>query len=904
MLKGLKAKKLKFFLNSTSIILSVAFLMGTLVLSTTLNGIFDDLFASVYKNTDVVVRNDKSIDSSFGEEDSSLRKPISFETLNKVREIKGVQGAFPGVQFFATIFDKNNEVVGTVDNGPPTLGGEWESKSTVDNFVLTKQDGSSYSPEERKQFVLKDDEVIMDRKSFDEGKFKIGDTVKIQVYEGQKEFKLVATVRFGKADSPGGVTVSLFNLKTARELSQIDGAANEIAIKAEPNVKPTSLVKTIKAKLKDDKNLEVRTGAEIGKQTAEQLKNQLSFFSIILGIFSFVSIAVAFFIISNSFGISIVQKLKELALLRAVGAKGSQVFRIVVYEAFVLGIVSSVFGIFAGIGLAKLVKTVLGSAGFVLPSSPLIINTSSYVASFIIGVLITIVASVPSGIRAAKTNPLALMREVSAEKPRMKLRFILGALILVLGAGLMIFGSDQSNIKVLGLGIGVCFVASVVLLPLLVGYITSIFGSRFYAIFVALVGIALVISSAYVLIAKVILDTNLLLLIFVIPTFFFGLAVLFSGKPAFSILGKITVENIKKSPTRSSKTAIALTIGVTLVAFISVFAASAKVSLDEYIDNSLRADFYVQSLSLIIPLNQEIQQDVAGLKGVKYSTPLIYGSVQIDSKSEFVTGVDYKNADKLFKMVKDGNLNDVSKIAVSEATAKDSKMKVGDKVKVKFSSGAELDLEVGAILVKDSVTPGLTYLLDISILKKYQLQAGVSRVVIKIDDSTNAKSFYKKLEATTSSEPIVGVYDQTKIKELQSKQIDQFINVIYGLLALAIIIAGLGIINTLFLVVVERFKELGLLRAIGVTKSQVRQMLRWEATIIASIGAYVGIVLGSFFAWILIENLKDDGLSTFSLPVPTLLVIMGLSISLGTAASILPSIKASKIDTLEAISYE
>lgn len=907
MLKGLKARKIKFVLSSISIVLSVAFLMGTLILSTTLNAIFDDLFSSVYQSTDVVVRVPKNVKAAFGEGDITLTPPLTGEMIKKISEIKQVQELVPSVQMYATIIDKNNKVVGTVSNGPPTFGGEFIPKSKIDNFVLTRGDGSSYTRKQRDSFVLKDDEVIIDYNSFKKGKFKIGDAIKIQFSDGIKKFKLVAAVRFGKADSPGGTTLSLFNLKTAKTLAGLKDGANEVALKAKKGISQYQLKSIVKEKLKQYK-VEVNTGKEMAALSANKLKKALSFFSIILGIFSTVAIVVAFFIINNSFSITIAQKLKELALLKSIGAIGTQIFKIVIFEALFMGTIASVVGIFGGIGLASFVKKLLGSAGFILPSSPLVVSKNSLLTAFFVGVVITLIASVSPAFKASRTNPLSLMREVAVEKTSRKVRTLIGLGIGIIGIILVFVGLSSSQIQILGLSIGLLFISSIVLLPSITGIVSEVFGSKLYAIFAGLIGLVMVIGSVVGIYSIIFGNQPVILLLLLVPALFFAIAIIFSSKPAFSILGDITVENIKKSPRRSAKTASALTIGVTLVAFIAVFASSAKVSLSSYIDDSLRADFYVRSKSQFVTISKDIEKKIYDVKGLMASTPVFFGSASISTNnqpnSSYIFASDYKETTKLFDLIQKGNLDNPNTVAISETQAKEKNLKLKDIVKIKFASGKEIDLPVGAIVKKDSVSPGLGYLIDSSLFKKYQLSTGPFFIILKVDQNVNKNVVRKHLETILKDQPIFALYDQTQVKAEQSKQIDQFLSLIYGLLALAIIIAGIGILNTLFLVVVERKRELGLLRAVGVTRDQLRQMLRWESTIISSLGSYIGIVLGTLFSWIMVLSLKEDGLSKFSLPFSTLLIIMALSITLGTAASIIPGWKASREDILDAISYE
>ena len=836
-LKHLAARKLRLFTTSFAVMLGVAFVAGSLVLSATISRAFDDLFANVYKDVSAVVRGPATVKDYQGQVE---HPPIDATLLTTIRATPGAKAAFGDIQGYAQVIDKNAKPVG--GQGPPTFGGIWVSDSSVNPFQLS----AGKAP-------ANDNEVVIDKATATKTGYQPGDTIPVLTPSAPKTFRLSGIAKFGTSDSPGGASYVLFTEAAAQELIGEPGKFTEISVVGQQGVSQTELKARLAAALPD--NVEVLTGAEITKETQSQIKEGLKFFSIFLLIFAGIALFVGSFIINNTFAILVAQRSKEMALLRAIGARRSQVLWSVIAEAFVVGIVASIVGLGVGVGVAMGLKALFAAFGAALPGSGLVLTSQTVVAAFVLGIGVTVVSVFLPARKASKVAPIAAMRDVAAERTGpSRVRVVIGLTILIIGAGLLclgLFGDiDKAYIPVGG-GAVLTFIGVHILGPVFARPVSRVIGSP-------------------------------------LP--------LLKGTP-----GTLARENAMRNPRRTSATAAALTIGVTLVTLISILATSAKASLNQVIDRSFSGDFVMDSTNPEgVPAS--LAKQIKALPEVKEVSPLRFISLEVNGKGVFGGAIDPVSLTNIFDpRVDTGRLADIGNngIALNTDVAKTNNWKLGDRLSVRFADGNTDSLRLVATYKEGAALPG--YTIGIPNYDAHTPQPVDKNLFIAKSPDADAKQAKRAIEGVAAQYPTAKIFDQTQFKENAASQINTVLNVIYVLLTLAVIIALLGIANTLALSILERTRELGLLRAVGMTRRQLRSTIRWESVIIALLGTFLGLIIGTLFAGALVTSLKEEGLSVFSIPFGTLFLIALIAAVAGVIAAIVPAIRASRLNILNAI---
>ena len=840
--KGILAKKVRFLLTGIAVMLGVAFISGTLVLTATISNTFDGLFSDIYQHTDAVVRAKETFSGHFGD---SGRGTIPASLLPTVRATKGVDKADGGVQGLAIIVDKNGDALGSNGQGAPTFGFAFTPDRDLSTIHVVEGRGPRTPTE-----------VVIDKKSADDAGYQPGDTVPVVTKAGRNDYTLTGIVKFGTADSPLGATIAAFTPTTASKVLGAPGQFDSIDVKADAGVSQDEVVSNIRATLKgapDTANVEVISGTDITKESQNNLKDNLSFFNTFLLIFGVVALLVGSFIIFNTFSIIVAQRSRELALLRAIGAGQRQVVGSVLFEAVLVGITASIVGFVAGIFLAGALKALLGVLGLDIPASEIIVPASALIWSFITGLLVTVVAAVFPAVRASRIPPIAAMRDSSidssATSPR---RALTGGVITLLGVVLLVLGLfGDRGLLFVGLGMAVVFLGVAVLGPIIAAPISAVLGAP---------------------ISKI-----------------------------KGITGSIARENAMRNPKRTSATAAALMIGVGLVGLITVFGASARASVNAALDRSMKADYVVTSPGFgqgSIPL--EAQQQLAALPNVESASGIRSGQAQIEGSVEEIIAADPAQIDSLFDLQPvAGKISGLSAdgIAVLDTVARDNQWNVGTLVAVEFAQTGKQEFVVEAIYQQTGFT---SYVIPIDAYEKnFRDQFDFQVYVSTKGGVTPANTASIKQVMHQFPGPKVQTRDQ--YKATQASQINQFLNLVYVLLFFAIVIALFGIANTLGLSIIERRHELGLLRAVGMTRRQLRSSVRWESVIIALLGTILGLIIGVVFAWAMVRALRDEGIEKFSLAPVQLLIIVLLAAFFGVIAAAWPARRAAKLDVLASI---
>lgn len=845
-LKGLLGHKIRFVLTALAVTLGVAFMAGTLVLTDTIKVIFDDLVTSVTDGTDAYVRSRDVIDTAFGEQ----RDRVDAALLPKVREIDGVRQADGVLQFYAQVVAPDGKTIGDPMGGAPTLGLIW-NPGELSAWRLAEGRGPRTN-----------DEVVIDRATAKKGRIAVGESVTILSQQAPTKFRVSGIATFGSADAAAGASASLFTPPTAQFLSGAVGKYDGIQVAGDPGLSEQEVVDRVTSGLQDP-TVQVITGAKLTKENQDAFAQQLQFFNVALLAFALIALFVGSFIIFNTFSIIVAQRTREIGLLRAMGASRRQITISVLSEAFVVGFLASGIGLVAGVGLAVGLKALLGAVGIDIPDGTTQILPRTVIVALGLGTGITVVSALLPARRASKVAPIEALRASTTSTTKgLVVRSIIG--VLVTGAGVLalllgLFGSG--GVEAVGFGAFLIFLGVAVLLPVI---------ARPFSRLIA----------------------------WPLPR-------------VRGTVGTLARENAARNPRRTASTAAALMIGVALVGFITIFASSIKASFSASIDKAFRSDYVIRNKSQGGPpglggFSPDLARQVAAVPGVQAASGIRFAGADIEGKAVFIGAADPRTAPILFDVQpRRGDLTSLTptQIAISTDKMRSEGWRLGQSLAVKFPKGPA-NLTIAATYAAGQQAGLFDYLISIEGYDLHYTERLDSQVFVKLDADADRAVVTERIERVLTSYPNAELQDQEEFKASQTQQVDQILNLIYALLALAVIIALIGIANTLGLSIIERTSELGLLRAVGMSKRQLRSAIRWEAVIIALLGTIIGIVIALFLGWSLVHALKDQGLSTFRAPVGELAVIMVFAAFAGVLAAIMPARRAAKIDILDAISYE
>lgn len=843
----------RLILTSLAIILGTAFLSGTFVFRDTINQTFDRLFADVFRDVDAYVRSTTFLELDFGGEQRAAT-PIS--VLEAVRRVDGVTSATGDIQAFARVIGKDGEPLGSEGNGPPTFGGI-ASADSAGLWSIT--DG---------RLPLGSNEVILDKATAENGKFVVGDRVRVVAVRGAREFTLVGIASYGDISSPGGATFALFEQPTASEFLLQPGFVDAILVEGDDSVSDEVLAQRIDDQLADDLKLETLTGAEITAEVQGQIKDVLNIFSTFLIVFSYIALGIGSFVIYNVFSITAAQRLRENALLRAIGASRRQVSRALLVESTAMGVIGSIIGFGIGILLSQLLSALLKATGFEVPSQGLAIAPASFVNTLIAGVVVTVLAAWFPARRAGRVPPLAALRDTALDTAgKISRRVIIGLVLLVAGGVGMIAAMNDAPVQVLGLGVLGVFSGILVLGPAI---------ARPVALFI--------------------------------------------GVPVArlrGVSGAMARQNAARNPKRTSRTAAPVLLGVALVTAFTALAASIRSEIRDTFGDAFSGDIALtvdaQGFGGI-PLSTTDQ--IAQLAGVEQATGVGFTSVRIVDPNEapsttsaatnqrgvFVQTINPTSISNLFDLgVTDGDVTSLGSdgIFVNAERATEKGWGIGTRLQVIRVDGAIIDAEVRGFVSGD--TSFANYVVSREMFADAPTPIFDAFVYIKVAPDASKDDVKDRIAAISSDVGIGTLQTKEEFIDDQAAQINQVLALIYGLLFLSIIIAIVGIVITLLLSVFERRREIGLLRAVGMTKSQVRTTVRWESVITSLLGAITGVVLGIVMGVVVVAALSDGGDVSFRLPVVETVWIVIISFVLGVVAAIYPAWRATRVNIVEAI---
>jgi putative ABC transport system permease protein len=856
-LQGLFARKLRLVTTALAVTLGVAFTAGTLVLTDTITNIFNGLSAGVYNGTDAVVRA-KAVFN--GPQNMGEQRPLVDASLvPALSHVPGVAAVEGSVLGYTRLIGKDGTPIGNPSGGAPTLGGNWGTVPALNPFHLV----AGHAPQAP-------DEVVIDKQSATIGHLAAGDTTTVLANGPPQQVRISGIAGFGTADSPAGASVVLFTTPAAQRLVAAPGKFTSIGFVAAPGVSQQQLVSNLQRVLPP--GTEAVTGAAAIKETQDQFQKTLSIFSKFFLIFAVVALVVGAYIILNSFAITVAQRTRENGLFRALGASRRQVLGSVLIEATVVGVIAALIGLALGVAVAAGLEALLSAFGLKLPSGSLVLNARTVSLSLLLGIGVTLVAAVSPARKAAKVPPIAAMQEttVGSTGYGSKQRVVVGITILVLGVAALftgLFGHVSNAFLIVGAGVLLVFLG------------VSVLGRT----------IALPLSRAI-------------------------------GAPLprlKGVTGTLARENTMRNPKRTAASASALMIGVGLIAFISIFASSIKASINATIDRSFAGDFVINSGAGTNGggVDPALAQRLTMLPQVAAATGERLGSMVILGQPSLIAAVDPRTAGQIFNVSPvQGSISALGAdgIAVHKDIATQHHLTLGSPVSVVFRDTGPRTLRVALIYGDNQAAPSAnpgsktSYFLGTPAYDaNFAAPHYDTEVFVKKAPgvtTATALAAVKKLAAQYA----IGatVQDQAAYKAEQTKPINQLLALIYVLLALAIVIALLGIANTLALSIFERTRELGVMRAVGMTRRQLRSTIRWESVIIALQGTVLGLLVGIFFGWALVQAQKNQGITVFSIPYLTLVIVIVLAGLAGVAAAILPSRRAAKLNILQAIVTE
>jgi putative ABC transport system permease protein len=848
-LAGLLGRKLRTALTAFAVVLGVAMVSGTLVLTDSIDKAFNFIFTDVRKGSDVVVSGKAPFHITEGQ--GTFAPTIPQSLVAKVRALPDVALADGGVKSEATqLVDRRNKAI--VFGGAPNLGFSIEDGDSPFNPLKLVSGGWPHG-----------NQVVIDESVAKKKHFAVGDTIGVQAEGPVRKLRISGIVKFGSAQSLGGATLAGFDLPTAQELFAKKGRIDEIAVAAKPTVTAKQVLKEVRAIL--PASAQVRLGSDQAREDAKQTNSFISFLRGFLLAFGGIALFVGSFVIANSLSITIAQRTRELATLRTLGASRRQVLTSIVVEALVMGVVASVTGLVAGLGLAKGLFRLFDLVGFTLPNSGIVFGTSTIVIALAAGILVTLGASLRPALRATRVPPIAAVREGATlpESRFARFRTIGSALTTVLGFASLAYGLFGPHLGTTG-----------VLVYMGVGALLIFIG-------VALLAVRLIQPLVWAL-----------------------------GWPATRIggaAGFLARDNARRNPQRTASTAAALMIGLALVTLVAVLAAGIMSSFRGAVDKIWKnADYAITAQNNFSPIPAASANAAARSPIVEAVGNVRTGDAGAYGKAFFATAVNPAAATMFTLDWVQGSDQTMATLGADGAFtdkdyAKSHRLHLGSPIKLTFASGKQKTFKVEGIFdPPPGGSPFGKVTMSQATWDHYNENPRNLYAFVRVRGGETPESL-KSLEKTLAPFPNAKVQTRQSFVNNQISGLNSILNILYVLLALSVIVSLFGIVNTLILTVFERTREIGMLRAIGMTRRQVRRMIRHESVITALIGGVLGIVLGIVLGGLLVARVN---FIQFSLPVVSLLVFAVLAIVVGILAAIFPARRAARLNVLEALQYE
>lgn len=838
--KSLLARKARLLMSAMAIVLGTAFVAGSLIFTDTLGRTFDGIMDGTVG--DVVVQPEQTDD--YGGSGGGRVTAADVEEFAQLPGAERADGSVDAIGVF--VVGKNGKVVG--GQGAPALSFNYsDAPNQLGENPIVIDDGRA--PE-------RDGEVMVDTATAERAGYEVGDDISLVTTGDTPEIKaeLVGTMTFGEGGM-AGASVVIFDTKTMQKYF-MDGKDeySSVWVTAKDGVSQQELLTQAEPLVPE--GYKGWTGKDLAEENQDDVQQALGFITTFLLVFAGIALFVGSFLIINTFSIIVAQRGRELALLRAIGASKRQVVRSVLLEAFLIGVVGATLGLLLGVVLAMGIKALFATIGLDLSGSGLVFAPRTVIAAYAVGILVTMVAAWVPARRAGSVPPVAAMRDsIDTGIGHHPVRRGLEVGVLALGVVAFLYGlfvADSRELWWIGGGI-----------------VGLVLGTAFLAPFVG----RPVIS---------------------------GLGRLY--RAAFGSVGRMAEQNSVRNPGRTAATASALMIGMTLVALMGVVASSTTASVDKQIEETFRAD-YILSNAVGQPFSSTVADRVAKVDGVREVSPVRFSSAQVDGGQLYVTAIDPRSFADVEQIEPTSGTADLDEDSVMLSTKHEGGRSVGDTVEVTMGSSTK-ELTVVGFYDEIQAIGSPEVLMSVDTVEAMNGSAADNWAFIFLDSGADKAQVESDIEQIVDQQPLVTLKDQAGYADEQRASINQLLYLIYALLGLAIVIAVLGIVNTLGLSVMERTREVGLLRAVGLSRRQLRRMITLESVTIALLGALLGIVLGVIAGVAIQRALVDDGITELAIPWVQMLVFVGLAGVIGVLAALLPARRASRMDILRAISTE
>jgi len=841
--RNIASNKGRLALMLLSVVIGVAFVSGSFLLADSLRSIFNGISEQAFAGVDAQVRatQDELSDTNVLERfDDSV-----VATVSGVPEVEFAEGA---IFAFEQVYTINDDGEPRRPFGPPVLSSSWAGPSPVSSWNIV--DG-------RAPVGL---EMAIDTTQAEQFDLNVGDITLVGLSDGSlEEFEIVGTVTFG--DAAAGAFFNLFDLPTMQRIVGAEGLVDGVAISAADGVSGAELISSVEQALDFDPLYEVVSSATLVEESNDSFGFIIDIIGYILLGFALAVVFVSIFIIYNTFAILISQRIRQFGLLRSVGTTGEQIRTMVLIEALLIGLLASVIGLFGGIGIAWLLKLLFSTGGGAFPDGPIIFEPRTIVWAFAIGVGVTVLSALIPAVLSQRIPALAALRDgAQASEGSLRRRTILGVLFTIaavaaLGIGSSDLDSEGLRWSLLGLGTVLLFVGVAALSALFAGRVAHLIGAPVEA--------------------------------------------------TRGLRGRLARDNATRNPRRTAATATALMIGLALVAAVLVIQQSLRTSLNNVLNDSVAADLFIfeelQGLPFAGTAAERLREapEIAQVAGVSALKGFVDGDVVSMAGFDVSTGESVLNIG-----LTEGTYNlGTNGVLLLDDTAAELNKTIGDQVEIVFPDDFTDTFSIAG-LFSDTTLVGADWVLDREVTRLHTELDSVGFLGATFAEGVDPDVAQEAATEAISSFPQLIVQDNTEFRETQSSQVNQILILIFGLLMLCVVVALIGIINTMVLSVLERTREIGLLRAVGTSRKQLRSMIRWEAIIVGVFGALMGVVLGLIIGVVFSRAIPDQVISTITIPWPWLALLLLVGALLGAGAALLPARRAAKMNILDAISAE
>src|SRR5919106_4085404 len=844
--KSLWARKLRALGTTVAVFVGVSLIAGTYVITDTINKAFDEIFTDSLKGTSVVITNQRPVTQ---EQNTSTSFPAGI--LKEVR-------AVPGVNLAAgTIFTG-----GGIFKGDEQVGSQFSPKfisSVLPPQIETLKTVEGHQP-------TTTSEATLDKAAADDAGLSVGDPIRIAGERRAKTYRLVGLTELG-GTSFGGASIAQLTLPEAQFITGNVGRFNQISVAINPDVSSEELKQRIEQVVPPTPRVE--TAEENANRSSDEIHDQLSFLPIFLGVFAAVALIVGAFVIFNTFSITVAQRVREYGLLRTLGASRRQVLSSVLVEAALIGLVGAVTGVLGGLLFAKGIESLFNALGIGLPTTALVVATRTVVVSVALGIGVTLVAVLNPALRSTRVPPIAAMQnlELTASRRRSIVTVAIAWLLMLGGVALVVvglFGHQKTGQQALTLGVGAALVL----------FGVSLYSPRLVRPLAGAIGAPL--------------------------------------ERLRGLTGRLARENSQRNPTRTAATAAALMIGLALVSFVTVFAAGLKASIADAIENNFQGELEIQNTNGYDPIPKAVATAVRQVPGVQTVSTLESTQIKVDGVGgkPRATGLDPATASQVLKLDFQGDTTEQtlrqmtsSEAIVDESFADSNDLEVGDTIQTLGQTGNRGSFRIVGEFKDSADLLGSLVVTQEAMARDFAVTQDTFDFV-KLAPGADAGAVQDRIDTLLTQQfPTSEVLNQEELKQNQENQINPLLSLVYALLSLAVIVALFGIATTLALSIYERTRELGMLRAVGMSRRQVRRMIRYESVITALIGAVLGMVLGLIFAALMSVPLEDQGF-VLSYPVGQLIFILVIAAIAGVVAAIAPARRAARLDVLQALAYE